>query len=386
MDRADAILGAVQRIYDAAVSPDAWPGAIAAIAAAANAPRGSLLVENRPQQRAELMVGWQWDPAHLARMSAPGARRMAPWAAGLPLGQVVRSLALKTEHDFVRSEFYNEVVRPNGDFYGAVALVERTPAHSSYVAVRRVLGAEDFADGDVAALQAMVPHLARALDLRKRLDSADLRAAYAGAALDHVDLGVILVDAAARPIRLNQRAEAIIAQADGLFSGPTGLMAALPDQTRRLHHAIATAAAAGDATAGIDAAARAAGAGIRLRLSRPSGAQPLILTVIPIREVAAERRLGPVPRVTVFVVDPDRTDGPAPAVLRQLFDLTAAEAAVAVEISRGDGLPAVAERLAIAGSTARTHLARIFEKTGTARQAELVRLLLQCGLPSMRDD
>jgi DNA-binding CsgD family transcriptional regulator len=36
----------------------------------------------------------------------------------------------------------------------------------------------------------------------------------------------------------------------------------------------------------------------------------------------------------------------------------------------------VAERLGISFATARTHLSRIFEKTGVHRQAELVRLVL----------
>ncbi|WP_395678474.1 hypothetical protein [Inquilinus sp.] len=39
MDRADAILETVQRIYDAAVSPEAWPDAVEAIAAAADGQR-----------------------------------------------------------------------------------------------------------------------------------------------------------------------------------------------------------------------------------------------------------------------------------------------------------------------------------------------------------
>ena len=37
----------------------------------------------------------------------------------------------------------------------------------------------------------------------------------------------------------------------------------------------------------------------------------------------------------------------------------------------------VAGRLQITLTTARTHLAHIFEKTGTRRQAEVVRLILQ---------
>jgi DNA-binding CsgD family transcriptional regulator len=65
--------------------------------------------------------------------------------------------------------------------------------------------------------------------------------------------------------------------------------------------------------------------------------------------------------------------------LKMLFGLTPAEAAFAMEIVKGDGRRAAAQRRGIACSTARTHLSSIFEKTGTRRQAELVRLLLQMG-------
>jgi DNA-binding CsgD family transcriptional regulator len=57
-----------------------------------------------------------------------------------------------------------------------------------------------------------------------------------------------------------------------------------------------------------------------------------------------------------------------------------AEAALALEIVKGDGRDAAAARLGISLSTARTHLSRIFEKTGAGRQAELVVLLNREGL------
>ena len=65
--------------------------------------------------------------------------------------------------------------------------------------------------------------------------------------------------------------------------------------------------------------------------------------------------------------------------------MTSAEAAVAVEVLEADGLRAVASRLGISLATARTHLAHVFDKTGTRRQAELVRLLLR-GQPAVRED
>jgi DNA-binding CsgD family transcriptional regulator len=175
--------------------------------------------------------------------------------------------------------------------------------------------------------------------------------------LDWLDLGVIVADATARPVRMNRRAGAIIGRKDGLFATPFGITTAVPEETGRLRQAIAAAPAGGT----------------RLRLSRPSGAPPLLVTVIPVRGSDAGRSW-----VALFVMDPGTADIPSPALLQELFGLTAAEAVFAAEISRGDGLQAVADRLAIAPTTARTHLTRIFEKTGTRRQAELVRLLMQC--------
>jgi DNA-binding CsgD family transcriptional regulator len=66
------------------------------------------------------------------------------------------------------------------------------------------------------------------------------------------------------------------------------------------------------------------------------------------------------------------------------FDLTSGEARVLAQLVSGKGLPTVARRLDVARSTARTHLERILQKTGTHRQAELVRLFFETTIPSER--
>nr|WP_302474291.1 LuxR C-terminal-related transcriptional regulator [Roseococcus sp. MDT2-1-1] len=64
-------------------------------------------------------------------------------------------------------------------------------------------------------------------------------------------------------------------------------------------------------------------------------------------------------------------------MLSDLFGLTAAEAAVAHAVAAmpGRGLNGIAARLNIAETTLKTHLARVFLKTGAAGQADLVRML-----------
>ncbi|WP_342241454.1 helix-turn-helix transcriptional regulator [Inquilinus sp. OTU3971] len=384
MDRADAILEAVQRTYDAAVTPREWPGALEAITDTTRGLRGFLVVENHARGGLDMCHMARHDPLHLSRFAAAAEAGMLPsWMVGMPVGRALRASDMETDSDYARSAFYNEVVRRNGCFYGAVAQVESTPSFRGYITICRGQGREDYSDADVAALQMVIPHLTQALRLRRHLGDADLHAAQGEAVLDQLTIGVILTDAAARPVHLNRRAEAIIARADGLLVEPSGIAAARPDETRRLREAIALAAAAGAATAGLGAAARAAAAGARMLISRPSGRRPLVVAVIPFRTDAVECRGGRTARVAVFVSDPDRIDAPAAAVVRELFGLTAAEAEVAVEIGRGEGLQSVADRLSIAVTTARTHLAHIFDKTGTSRQAELVRLLLGCQQPPL---
>lgn len=66
------------------------------------------------------------------------------------------------------------------------------------------------------------------------------------------------------------------------------------------------------------------------------------------------------------------------SVLQRLFGFTPAEATLAADVLAGYDLAAIAARRGITSNTARAHLRRIFEKTGTRRQAELMRLLLLC--------
>jgi DNA-binding CsgD family transcriptional regulator len=62
--------------------------------------------------------------------------------------------------------------------------------------------------------------------------------------------------------------------------------------------------------------------------------------------------------------------------VRRLFDLTPAEASLALALADGLTLDQAAERLKIRKNTARAHLRAIFAKIGVTRQTTLVRLLL----------
>jgi DNA-binding CsgD family transcriptional regulator len=185
---------------------------------------------------------------------------------------------------------------------------------------------------------------------------------------------MLLVDACARVIFANRAAEGILRAGSGLFLGRDGLRAEASGETRLLRRIIADCA---------EPRAELGGAGGRLRLSRKDRA-PLTVLVIPHHARIAWIDVAR-PRAILFITDPEEVALVRRENLRQDFGLTPAEAGFTREVLKADGLQAAADRLGISLTTARTHLAHVFDKTGTRRQAELVRLILQ-SQPTIRAD
>jgi DNA-binding CsgD family transcriptional regulator len=64
-----------------------------------------------------------------------------------------------------------------------------------------------------------------------------------------------------------------------------------------------------------------------------------------------------------------------PEAIARAYKLTPTELRVLLAIVEIGGVPEVAEALGIGDSTVKTHLGRLFEKTGAKRQADLVKLV-----------
>jgi DNA-binding CsgD family transcriptional regulator len=112
---------------------------------------------------------------------------------------------------------------------------------------------------------------------------------------------------------------------------------------------------------------------IRLRLPRPSGAPDLSIAV---RSTGQPARMGEgQPALALFIGDPDQKPRASPEALRDLFQLTRTEAALAAALAGGVSLIEAANQLGVTHNTARSHLRAVFSKTGAHRQSQLVRLV-----------
>ncbi|MBK8177284.1 MAG: helix-turn-helix transcriptional regulator [Rhodospirillales bacterium] len=97
--------------------------------------------------------------------------------------------------------------------------------------------------------------------------------------------------------------------------------------------------------------------------------------IVPLDD-ALDGRAPDGPAALLFIGDPERPATFDQTRIARLYGLSRAESRVAALLASGYRLEQVAESLGIAYETVRKHLKQIFSKTGTYRQAELVRMLV----------
>jgi DNA-binding CsgD family transcriptional regulator len=112
-----------------------------------------------------------------------------------------------------------------------------------------------------------------------------------------------------------------------------------------------------------------------LPVRRQPGQRPLTLLLMPL-EQTIEPGIKQAPVALLFIGDPERSVSFDQTRIARLYGLSRAESRVAALLASGYRLEQVAESLDIAYETVRKHLKQIFGKTGTYRQAELVRMLV----------
>jgi DNA-binding CsgD family transcriptional regulator len=354
----------IEAIYDAAADPTRWSNALCLLADAYGASAAAL--GRQGDAPGEFWgVAPRNDPAFLHNYVSYYHSVNPIWqrVPSTPAGTVQTDSMVMPRSEFVRTEFYNDYLLPHGIASMLNAVVSLEEGRQTVVTIH---GQREFEPDQIKLHRRLAPHLERAVQLNIKLANLEMVQTASVEALNQLEQGALLVDARATVLFANRAAEGLFLTGCGLRLSAKILRANITVETTRLHALIA-----GCAQDGVEA-----GAGGRISLWRGPGKAPLSVLVAPLRcESPFSRADRPV--AVLFVTDPDQKAKPLVEQIRRQFRLTGAEAAFAIEILKGDGIQAAADRLAISRSTARTHLSHIFEKTGTHRQSELVRLLMQ---------
>jgi DNA-binding CsgD family transcriptional regulator len=367
------VLKLIDNIYEAALDPSVLPTMLGKVADMVGGTQLMMGVHAFSGQRPSAIMP-RMDPELLDAYHRHWAQHDIQWLStnSAPVGKILPADVSVPHDEFARTAIYNEWYRQAG--IGVAGLGVNLYVKDGVPVVcgiRRSTRDGDFSLDDVRMFEILAPHLARAIKLHHCLRQERLAAEAASARARWDCDGVVLVDKESRILHLDPDANRIIDARDGLRVEQGRLIA----DDRSVNAALSRI---------VDRHGREnfePRAPRPLLIARGKGRAPLQIEAMPYRAKQPEMVFGvmntEMPAAIVIITDPERSHSLPKECLRTRFGLTPAEADLALEIAKGDGRIAAAARLGISVGTVRTHIARIFEKTGVRRQAELVRIVLK---------
>lgn len=290
-------------------------------------------------------------------------------------GTIHTGQQLVPEPELMRTRFYTEWLIPQHLHHRLCAVLSREEATAVFLEIMRPREAAPFEQDDIERCRLLLPHLQRALQMYRRMAALEIERDVAFGALDQLPWGVMFIDKHRNRLATNRHAQDLLIAGDGLTARGNTLGAELADEAARLEKLLSDA---------LDRSGREGASGT-LSITRPSGAPPLNIVIVPLH-VKTEKIAEPGPIAAIFVTDPDMSIHSGNLEqLRALYSLTHGEARVAAWLLQGKSVEEAAAAMGITVNTARAYLKRIYQKTGVRRQPELIRLLL-LGLPRLRAD
>ncbi|NOT27980.1 MAG: helix-turn-helix transcriptional regulator [Acidobacteria bacterium] len=373
----DRLLTLIASLYEAPGSLDRWQMFLQSLAVSLDGTAASFISHDLVAQRGSVALTLA-DPSatreYLDHWIAMDPWAHSPKARALTEGRVVVGEEIVSRSELRRTAFFNDFSSRYGIGQSIVSILESGPGALSGLSINRSDTCRPFDGGDVALLEALMPHLRRALQLHRRIATAEAISEDLTGVLDSATRAVFLVDEAGRVTWMNRVAERLIATRDGLVVDEGALRAVRGADAGRLRTLLAECI---DTSAG-----NGIGPGGAVLLGRPSGRRPLMALVAPLTRRLAFFANPHAPVAVVVVSDPESVTVPDEATLRELFGLTPAEARLTRLLVQGATLADAATRLDLHIETVRTRLKGIFEKTDTHRQSDLVRLVL-LGRPTL---
>lgn len=375
----DPLLRIVDRIYQGAVDPHAWPGILSDLVTFVGGSKG-VLVTHFASPKEGGFAFLHSIPETFLQQWADHFRNHDLWtqataAKGLYTeGSVVLDSDLVPEAELFQSTFYRDFLKHQGIARlcaGVIFGQDTTSGLATACSIYRDSSEARFGEIERQRMHILVPHLSRALGVMFRLRDAELRTAATLSSLDKLSSGVVLLDSLGMAVHLNRAARRILAEQDGL-----SMQSAVRSRLVAADAAAQSALDASIASAIGKDVASASHFSASVSVPRPSGEAPYVIQSAPLPDASPFSAESDGVRGILFITDPGNRTAPDAGLLKQLYGITPAEARLAAALCCGETLLDAARRCKISEATARTQLRGVFEKTGTHRQADLVRLLL----------
>lgn len=195
-------------------------------------------------------------------------------------------------------------------------------------------------------------------------ESSRQRGQALAAMLNAFDTAILLLEGNGQVFFLNDRARALLTRSEGIRRSGSAIVACDMETSIRLQTLVQRVLDMDDASI--------APLMPKLLLLPRQGKTALVATVT---RISLEEATPPC-IAAVCIIDPDRRSSAMAEELLRAYGLTQSEAHLSLQIVAGLSLTDAAARMNVSTQTARTYLKQAFWKTGSHRQADLVRCVL----------
>lgn len=355
-----------ERIYEAAIVPNLWPQVLADLGDLSKGVGGVLF--------SVMQTGSHWTASPsihdiMTRFVQEewfrlNSRQAIGFAKGLENeARFITEADLFEGDAYLQDPTYRDFFIPNGLGIHASTIISLPQGDSIILSVERALTEGPMEPDTLERLDRLRPHLARSAMMGARL-------AFERARTPVETLSLLGLPAVA--LSDNGR----VRVANGLFDAEKSLWTTRGDDRLALF----------DPRAGrlFEAAMQAsslARGGSSIALQSRDGEERAVMHVVPVR-LSARDLFGRTAAIAILTKAAGAPVAPT-ALLKALFDLTAAESNLAADLAAGLSLEEVAARTGRGIETLRSHLKRIRQKTGCRRQAELVALMMRLVPPTL---
>jgi DNA-binding CsgD family transcriptional regulator len=350
----------IDDLYAGTLDAPAWRRALTAVADLVSG-AGVILSCVNPSAKTVLRSEVvRWDAAAAERYRADWIARdpRIPASVEVPVGQPMIAGRLLPVADWTRCEIYNDFLLPADApwFLAFVLNRSRTKAVNFCITATGSRGAFEPRDGQ--RLAPLIPHLRRAIEIRDRLESAQVRQATLAAAMDSVSHGTLVLDDAGRVLHASAVASQLL---DGVCMGThaDGTLWFCEPAGRQLLQWVST---------GMPPPGEADGL---LHVPRPD-ARPVSVTVTRLQRRPTLWFGESDPAWMLCLFDGDRELPMRTELIARDLGISARESEIVALLVCGCDARTVAARLDISIHTVRTHLKSVFAATGIRSQGQLI--------------
>ena len=353
----------IAHIYDAAIAAERWPTVLGKIAEFTGGQVAGLLSKDSVSRAGNVHYDhgtaesflqsyrdtyWRYDP-------------LSPLLF-YDVGEVVVATEQMTEHEFRESRFHREWLEPQGWIDCANVVLDKSATSFAILSVVRKAPHPPVDEEMLRRIHLLIPHVRRAVLIGRLVDLKTAEADTFADIFDRLSAGMFLLDQSCAIVHANRPGAALL-DARAAMVSRGGKLVIHDDKAAR------------ELAAGLRVVRENAGA-LSIPLSSRDD-ERYLAHLLPL--TSGERRRAGLnyAAVAALFVHPAVLEAApaAPAVIAKTFGLTMAELRVLMAVVNIGGVAETAEALGIAETTTKTHLQRIFGKTGTSRQADLVRLV-----------